>query len=216
MSCSALPPAVRCGDGDEAAVAGDELPVASTRRHEVERRRPTCTTIQMVAKSPSEPSGRRMVAMSISTRAAPIASSSSVVQVLVMRSIPSMNATSLRAVDWSHRQRRRQRRQAPRPAASTRLTRRPCTSPPCPASRAPNTAMASAPPIWRLVLNTPLAVPAWWSGTLLSSTAVTGGIVSGPASPTRIISSASAHTGVDAGAAAMTSEPHGHHDQAGR
>ncbi len=42
------------------------------------------------------------------------------------------------------------------------------------------------------VVNTPLAMPAWWSGTLLSNTAVTGGIVSGPARPTRIISSARA------------------------
>src|SRR5918911_65157 len=48
----------------------------------------------------------------------------------------------------------------------------PCTKVSRSVSRAPETAMASVPPIWRLVLNTPLAVPAVGPCTLLSSTAV--------------------------------------------
>src|SRR4051794_26795825 len=59
---------------------------------------------------------------------------------------------------------------------------------------------ARAPPICRLVLNTPLAVPVRWAGTLLSRTAVTGGMISGPARPTGTISPASAQTGVEGGA----------------
>ena len=46
-----------------------------------------------------------------------------------------------------------------------------------------------------LVLNIPLAVPACRSGTLFSSTAVTGGITVGPARPTGTISRASAQVG---------------------
>src|SRR5437763_7129522 len=84
-------------------------------------------------------------------------------------------------------------------AASSRLVRSPCRNVASLASRAPKTATAKAPPTWRLVLNTPLAVPARCPGTLLSNTAVTGGMTRGPASPTRAISTASAHTGVQAG-----------------
>src|SRR6266496_2465566 len=61
------------------------------------------------------------------------------------------------------------------------------------ASIAPKTATARAPPTCRLVLNTPLALPARCPGTLFSRTAVTGGITRGPANPTRTISMASAH-----------------------
>src|SRR5207247_10190347 len=62
--------------------------------------------------------------------------------------------------------------------AISRLTRSPWVNVPWCASSAPNTATASAPPTCRLVLNRPLAVPARWPGTLLSSTPVTGGITS--------------------------------------
>ena len=56
--------------------------------------------------------------------------------------------------------------------------------------RAPNTATASAPPSWRLVLNTPLAVPASSSGTLFNNTVVIGGMINGAASPTGSMSAA--------------------------
>jgi hypothetical protein len=59
--------------------------------------------------------------------------------------------------------------------------------------------MARAPPTWRLVLNTPLATPAWWPGMLSSRTAVTGGMTSGPASPVSTISPASVQTGAEGG-----------------
>jgi hypothetical protein len=75
-------------------------------------------------------------------------------------------------------------------AASSRLMRSPCVKVAWLASSAPNTATASAPPNCRLVLNTPLAVPARCAGTLLSRTAVTGGDTSGPASPTGTIRAA--------------------------
>src|SRR4051794_14878386 len=75
------------------------------------------------------------------------------------------------------------------------------------AQTAPNPAPASAPPTWRLVLNTPLAVPARWPGTLLSSRPVTGGITSGPPSPTKTISTASSHSGVAAGTTASATRP---------
>jgi hypothetical protein len=66
---------------------------------------------------------------------------------------------------------------------------------------------ARAPPTCRLVLNTPLAVPAWCAGTLLSRTAVTGGITNGPASPIRTISTASTQMGVVAGTAPRATSP---------
>jgi hypothetical protein len=75
------------------------------------------------------------------------------------------------------------------------------------ASSAPNTATARAPPTCRLVLNTPLAVPAWCPGTLFSRSPVVGGVTSGPASPIRTMSAASAPTGVEAGTAARITRP---------
>ena len=45
-------------------------------------------------------------------------------------------------------------------AAMARLRRSPWMNPAGWETRAPNRAMASAPPSWRLVLNTPLTVPA--------------------------------------------------------
>src|SRR3954462_9438536 len=92
-------------------------------------------------------------------------------------------------------------------AVITRLVRTPGRKPPAPANSAPNTATASAPPSCRLVLNTPLAVPARWAGTAASSTAVVGGITSGPDRPTGISSTASAQTGVRAGTAARATQP---------
>jgi hypothetical protein len=62
-------------------------------------------------------------------------------------------------------------------------------------------------PTWRLVLNTPLAVPARCPGTLLSRTAVTGGDTRGPARPTRTISTASTQTGVEDPTTARTARP---------
>ena len=100
-------------------------------------------------------------------------------------------------------------------AAMSRLVRSPGRRSSWSASSAPKTATASAPPIWRLVLNTPLAVPAWWSGTLLSSTAVTGGMISGPPRPTSTISTASTHTGVEDGSQAEHARPGRHQHQAG-
>ena len=72
---------------------------------------------------------------------------------------------------------------------------------------APNTATARAPPICRLVLNTPLAVPVRCPGAAASSTAVTGGMTSGPASPTRTMSVANAQTGVAGGMSARAVRP---------
>ena len=100
-------------------------------------------------------------------------------------------------------------------AAITRLRRNPWVKPAGWASSAPNTAMARAPPSWRLVLNTPLAVPASASGTLFSNTAVIGGITSGPARPTGSISTATvtgAAVEVDGGEQGQAG---GHQDESG-
>ena len=48
------------------------------------------------------------------------------------------------------------------------------------ATRAPKTAMATAPPTWRKVLNTALAVPALSGATLASTSPVVGGMASDP------------------------------------
>src|SRR5437763_13421293 len=93
------------------------------------------------------------------------------------------------------------------PDASSRLVRSPAWRPPGPASSAPKTATASAPPTCRLVLNTPLAVPVRCPGAAASSTAVTGGMTSGPASPTRTMSVANAQTGVAGGMSARAVRP---------
>jgi hypothetical protein len=93
------------------------------------------------------------------------------------------------------------------PAAIRRLMRIPCSNVAWLANSAPKTATASAPPSWRLVLNTPLAVPARDAGTLFKSTAVTGGETNGPASPTRTISAESPHTGVAAETRPMVASP---------
>jgi hypothetical protein len=68
-------------------------------------------------------------------------------------------------------------------AAIARLMRTPGRNPSRWSRRAPKTAMASAPPSWRLVLNTPLTVPASESGTLFNSTEVIGGMMNGPGEP---------------------------------
>src|SRR5574337_709005 len=91
--------------------------------------------------------------------------------------------------------------------ASHRLARNPTMKSADRASSAPNTATANAPPIWRLVLNTPLAVPASAAGTLESNTTATGGATNGPDRPTSTISAAIHAAGVDAGKAATATRP---------
>jgi hypothetical protein len=56
-------------------------------------------------------------------------------------------------------------------------------------------------------LNTPLATPVRYAGTLLSRTAISGGITSGPARPTRTITAARAGTGVADGRPARITSP---------
>jgi len=74
-------------------------------------------------------------------------------------------------------------------------------------SKAPKTATAKAPPIWRLVLNAPLAVPAKCPGTLFKRTDVIGGATNGPAKPTNTITAAIHLTGVEIGKNAMQVNP---------
>ena len=88
-------------------------------------------------------------------------------------------------------------------AAMVRLICIPVTKLAAPARMAPKTAMATAPPTWRNVLNTALAVPACSAGTLSRTTLVMAGIAIDPPGP--MSTSTKAVSSGDPSGAVMTS-----------